>query len=105
MPLSVIVVGLFGVFSLIGGVIGYVKAKSAVSFMAGSVSGLILLACAAGLMRGSVPAAWASLLIAILLSGRFLGTWIRTRRLMPDALMVGFGLATFIAVSLWLRAH
>ena len=43
MNITVIVVGLFGLFSLAGGLIGYFKAGSMASLIAGGVSGLILL--------------------------------------------------------------
>ena len=105
MSLSAWVVGIYGVFTLSGGVIGYLKAKSHASLVAGSIAGMILLACAYGMGRGSTIAAIVSLLIAALLGGRFAGTWRRTHRLMPDLLMVMLSLATLVSVSLGLRVR
>ena len=99
MSVATIVAGLYGVFSLVGGVIGYLKAKSLASLVAGSVSGALLLACAYGMHQGSRAASTGALLIALALGGRFAGTWRRTHRLMPDLLMVLLSLATIAAVG------
>ena len=95
-----VVVLAFGLFSLIGGFIGYVKASSRASLIAGFLSGLALMACAYGIWKGVRIASLASLGIAVLLGGRFLGTWFKKRRLVPDLLMVLFSLATLILVGL-----
>ena len=99
MGLAVIVVGCYGAFSLVGGVIGHVKAKSRASLIAGSISGVALLACAAGISQGSRAAAAGALLVALALGGRFAETWRRTHRLMPDLLMALLSLATLAAVG------
>lgn len=91
---AVVVTFLYGIFSLAGGVIGFVKAKSKASLIAGTISGLALLASAYGMGQGSRPAAAASLVIAFLLGARFLGTWHKNHRLMPDLLMVLFSAST-----------
>ena len=105
MSLAVWVVGIYGLFSLVGGMIGYLKAKSQASLIAGSLSGVSLFACAYGIMHESRVAALVSLVIAALLGGRFVGTWRRTHRVMPDLLMVVLSLATIVTVSLGLRAR
>ena len=95
---AVWVVGAYGVVSLVGGLIGYVKAKSAPSLIAGALAGGALLWCAAGLQQGSHIARVLSLAIAALLGGRFALTWRRTKRVMPDLVMVILGLAALAAV-------
>lgn len=103
MDVAVVVVGLYGLFTVVGGVIGYVKAKSAASLVAGVVSGMILLTCAAGMRHASAAATLASGLVALLLGARFTSTWIRRRRVMPDLLMVIGSLAVLITVGMkWL---
>ena len=105
MGLSVWVVGIYGVLTLSGGAIGYLKAKSRASLVAGLTAGVILLVCAYGMRNESTIAAIVSLLIAALLGGRFMGTWRRTHRVMPDLLMVALSLATLLSVSLGLYAR
>lgn len=100
MSLAVLTVALYGVMTLVGGVIGFVKAKSRASLIAGGVAGLLLLACAAGLGSGSRAALWGSQLIALALGIRFIGTYRRTRRVMPDLLMIVLSITTLLAVGL-----
>src|SRR4051812_27015130 len=88
---------IFGALTIIGGVIGFVKAKSKASIIAGSVSGVLLL-LAAWLMTGMPSAGMGlGLAISVLLAGRFVPAFLRTRGLMPAGLMrplggVGVGL-------------
>ena len=103
MKISVLVVGLYGLLSLIGGIIGYAKARSVASLIAGSISGIILLACAYGLMNGSRPATIISGVLALALGGRFFGVWLKKRRVMPDLVMV-LG-AIVVLASLFFSAH
>lgn len=101
---AVWVVAIYGVVSLVGGIIGYVKANSRASLVAGSVSGIVLLVCAYGIKHGNHAAMVVGVVFAALLGGRFLGTWRRTRRVMPDLVMVLLGIATLAAVGVgWLR--
>ncbi len=98
MNIPMIFVLLFGVFTLIGGVMGYVQAGSMASIVAGSVSGILLLVCAAGIYRGNRIAAIGALVISLLLGGRFLMTLVKNFKVMPDFLMVLFSLATILVV-------
>ena len=100
MTLAAAVVGAFGLFNLVGGAMGYVKAKSAASLIAGSLAGFILLASAYGMTQGVRAAYLISAAVAILLGMRFLKTWLKMRRVMPDLLMILFSLLTLIVVGL-----
>lgn len=93
------VVGLFGVLSAVGGVLGYQKARSRASLIAGVSAGLLLALCAIGLTQGSRPAALGSLFVALLLGGRFGGLWRRKRRLMPDLIMFLMSVLTVVTVG------
>ena len=99
-----IVVGAYGVFTLVGGIIGYVKAKSQASLMAGVASGAFLLICAIGMSRGNRAAALGSALVALSLGVRFFGTWRKNHRVMPDGLMLIGSVLTLTAVLGWLAA-
>ena len=102
MNITVVVVGLFGLFSLVGGLIGYFKAGSMASLLAGSLSGLILLASAYGVSKDNQFMAYIALVVALLLGGRFLMTLMKSFKFMPDLLMVAFSLVTLVVVGLYL---
>ena len=89
----------YGAFCEVGGAIGFIKAKSIASLIAGGISGLVLIACAGLLHQGNRLGAIGGLAVAVLLGGRFLMAWLRSKKLMPDLVMVLFSAAT-IAVLL-----
>ena len=99
---AITVVAFYGIFNLVGGGIGYLKAKSRVSLIAGSISGGLLLFCAYGIGHGSRAALLGSLAIAFVLGARFLGTWLKNRRVMPDLLMILFSAAALLAAGVLL---
>jgi len=103
MNIAVTVVACYGIFSGVGGVMGYLKAKSKASLIAGSISGALLLLCAYGIGKGSRSALFGSCAIALALGARFFGTWLKKRRFMPDLFMVLLSAATLITVGLLLR--
>ena len=103
MTLAVVVVTIYGLFTVIGGVLGYLKAKSRPSLIVGSLMGLILLFAAYRMKEGNPIAPMVAVGVAILLGGRFFITWKTNHRLAPDLLMVLLSLVTLIVVaSMWL---
>ena len=100
-----IVVTLFGIFTLAGGILGYAKAKSKASLIAGSISGLVLLAAAYGISEGTRAAYLVALIVAAILGARFLRTWFKTHRVMPDFIMVILSSITIIVVAWGLSVH
>jgi len=103
MSTTTLIVGLYGLFTVAGGLIGFIKAKSAVSLITGSVSGILLLVCAYGISRGYSWSAITALIVSMLLGGRFLMTFLKHFKVMPDLLMVLLSLASLIAI-LWMLA-
>jgi uncharacterized membrane protein (UPF0136 family) len=97
-----LIVGFYGIFSLIGGFIGYLKASSLPSLIAGTISGIILLVCAYGISEGNHFAAWASILVSLALGIRFLKTIIKRFKVMPDLIMILLSAATIIATGSFL---
>ena len=82
---------LFGIITMVGGIIGYVKAQSVPSLVAGGLSGLMLIIGA--LM---IPYTWKiglviDLLLSLALLGRFLPSLLR-RKYNPAAYMVPLAL-------------
>jgi uncharacterized membrane protein (UPF0136 family) len=85
----------YGLFTIAGGVMGYVRKGSKLSLIAGGASGLLLLVCAAGDWYGAWYAAAGAIVLGVLLAGRFVGTFIRER-----ALSIGRKLSTLGIVAL-----
>ncbi len=77
----------FGLLTIVGGVIGYVRAGSMASIIAGSISGILLLV-AAFLLPANVVAGLAIVaVVSVLLAGRFVPAFIQTGSFMPAGMM------------------
>ena len=92
----------FGLFSLIGGIIGFNKAGSRASLAAGGVSGLLLIASGAlaGIDHKVMFGMIMGLVVCLLLAGRFVPNFLKTKKVMPAGLM-----ALFSVVGLGLTAY
>lgn len=84
----------FGVITVGGGVMGYVKAESRASLIAGGISGLLLIV-SAGLIGFTTARAGAApaLAISLALGARFVPAYLETRRSMPQGLMAALSTA------------
>lgn len=96
---------LYGVLVLAGGIIGYLKAKSRASLIAGIVFAS-LLGLAAGLVALGSPRIGAGLgmVSALALMGRFLPAFLRTKKVMPAGLVVAMG-ALVLVVAVIALVH
>jgi uncharacterized membrane protein (UPF0136 family) len=82
----------YGVLVLVGGIIGFAKAKSRASLIAGIVFASLLGVAAGLLASGSVVAAAAlGLVCTLALIGRFLPAFVRTKKVMPAGVVVAGG--------------
>jgi len=78
----------FGAMSVAGGVLGFVKAKSNASLIAGGASGVLLAAAAYLIGAGHVTLGLViGLVVSIALAGRFVPAFIKTKKPMPAGLM------------------
>ena len=102
MNIAVIMVLIFGLFSITGGLIGYFKVGSLPSLLAGVISGIVLVACSYGIFKGNTFFAIIVILIAFLLGGRFMMTILRHFKVMPDLIMIIISTASLIAVTIYL---
>ena len=95
---------IFALLTIVGGVIGYVKAGSTISMVSGSIAGIVLL-IAAWLMPGnSVLGLVLALIISIALAGRFVPAFIKTGHLMPAGLMSILSvIGIIVAVVTWMK--
>jgi uncharacterized membrane protein (UPF0136 family) len=63
---------IYGILMAAGGVMGYVRKDSMASLIAGGVSGIALVGAAVAMMKDAYSAGWwISLIVALLLLGRF----------------------------------
>src|SRR5207248_10284702 len=78
---------IFGVLTIVGGIVGYVKAGSAASIIAGSITGVLLLVAAFLLPEHRMVGLATALIISLLLAAQFIPKLLRTGRVMPAGIM------------------
>jgi uncharacterized membrane protein (UPF0136 family) len=71
---AAVATALYGLVAIAGGTMGYVNKGSKPSLIAGTVSGILLLASAVAIWLHQILGPSAALVIALLLAFRFLGT-------------------------------
>jgi uncharacterized membrane protein (UPF0136 family) len=88
----------YGLLALVGGIIGYQKARSQMSLISGAVSGILLILggilASTGINGGLVLSA----IVSAILIGVFVVRLIKTRTFMPAGLMIIAGVAALIAI-------
>ncbi len=79
---------LFGLLTIVGGVIGYIKAGSTASLIAGGVSGTLLILFTLMYIKQKAWAVYGILAVSVLLFARFITPFLETYAIMPAGLMV-----------------
>ena len=94
----------FGLLTIAGGIMGYVRAGSTASIIAGSISGILLL-LAAFLLPGNIAAGLAlAAIVSFLLAGRFLPAFLKTGAVMPAGMMSVLSVIGLImAILAWMK--
>jgi uncharacterized membrane protein (UPF0136 family) len=77
----------FGVLTIAGGIVGYIKADSVASIIAGSITGVLLLVAALLLPTHRMIGLATALVVSVLLAAQFLPKFLRTGRVMPAGMM------------------
>lgn len=95
---------IFGLLTIVGGVIGYVKAGSTASIIAGAISGIALL-IAAFLLPGNAPLGLIIAgIVSVLLAGRFIPHFMQNGKIMPDAIMSALSvIGVVMAIVAWIK--
>ena len=84
---------IFGALTILGGVIGFVKAGSKASLIAGGVSGVLILVAAWLVMSGKAQEGLIlGLVISTLLEARFLPAFVKTKKPMPAGMMAALSM-------------
>jgi uncharacterized membrane protein (UPF0136 family) len=78
---------LYGVIILIGGLIGHYKTASTASLYSGLIFGVLLIASSLGIYMKKVWAAYAALLLTLILDGFFTYRYALTGNFMPSGLL------------------
>lgn len=94
----------FGILTIAGGIMGYVKAGSTISLIAGAISGLLLLVAAFLLPSHVTAGLTIGLIVSLLLAAQFLPVFFRTGKMMPAGMMSLLSILGIVfAIAAWMR--
>jgi uncharacterized membrane protein (UPF0136 family) len=95
---------IFGALTIIGGIIGYVKAGSLPSIIAGAITGVLLLVAGALLPEHRAIGLATGFIISLLLAVQFVPKFIRTGRAMPAGMMSILSvIGLVVAIVAWIK--
>ena len=87
---------IFAVLTIIGGIMGYVKAKSVISVVSGTISGVILIIASSLLREHPISGGVVGLIVSVLLAGKFVPDFVHKRAFVPGGLMAFLSLASIV---------
>src|SRR5947207_15282988 len=95
---------IFGILTVVGGVVGYIKAGSVASIIAGSITGVLLLVAAFLLPEHRAIGLATALIVSLLLAAQFVPKFLNTGRMMPAGLMSVLSVIGIIAAIIaWVK--
>ncbi len=95
---------IFGVLTVAGGIVGYVKAGSVASIIAGSITGVLLLVAAFVLPEHRAIGLAIAFIISLLLAAQFVPKFIQTGRVMPaGAMSILSVIGIIVAFVAWVK--
>ena len=95
---------IFGLLTIVGGVIGYVKAGSTASIVAGGISGAALLIAAFLLSSNPALGLIIAGVVSIALAGRFIPAFMQTGKVMPAGMMAVLSvIGVIVAIVAWIK--
>jgi uncharacterized membrane protein (UPF0136 family) len=90
----------FAVLTIIGGIMGYVKAKSKISLISGTISGAILIVASFLLPERPIIAGVIGLCVSVLLAGKFVPDFIHKKAFIPSGLMALLSVVSIVLTIL-----
>ena len=94
----------FGALTIVGGIVGYLKAGSVASIIAGSITGVLLLVAAFLLPEHRTIGLATALIVSLLLAAQFVPKFLGTGRVMPAGMMSILSAIGIIAVIVaWVK--
>ena len=95
---------IFGALTIVGGIIGYVKACSAPSIIAGSITGLLLIIAGFILPEHRTAGLLTAFVVSLLLAAQFVPKLLRTGKMMPAGMMSILSvIGLIVAIVAWLK--
>lgn len=98
MSLGILAAFGYGILVLIGGIFGYLKAKSKVSLLSGGISGLLIMVAAYLQLQGQIWGLNLAALIIGILVVFFAFRLVKTRKFMPAGLMIILGVLSLVVI-------
>src|SRR5437773_9667303 len=94
----------FGILTVVGGIVGYIKAGSVASIIAGSITGVLLLVAAFLLPEHRAIGLATALIVSLLLAAQFVPKFLKTGRMMPAGLMSVLSvIGLIVALVAWIK--
>ena len=94
----------FGALTIVGGIVGYVKAGSVASIIAGSITGVLLLVAVFLLPEHRMVGLATALIVSLLLAAQFAPKFLRTGRVMPAGMMaILSAIGIIAAIVAWVK--
>ena len=88
----------YGILAIVGGIIGYVQAKSKASLISGIISGLLLVTAGVMQLQGQGLGLILAIVVTIALVIVFAIRLAKTRKFMPAGLMTALGVAALVVM-------
>jgi uncharacterized membrane protein (UPF0136 family) len=94
----------FGALTIVGGIVGYLKAGSVASIIAGSITGILLLVAAFLLPEHRTIGLATALIVSLLLAAQFVPKFLRTGRVMPAGMLsILSAIGIIAAIVAWVK--
>lgn len=88
----------YGILAIVGGIIGYVQAKSKASLISGIISGLLLIIAGVMQLQGQGLGLILAIVVTIALIIVFAMRLAKTRKFIPAGLMTALGVAALVVM-------
>lgn len=98
LTIKLIATVIYGLLSIVGGLIGYTKSQSKVSLISGGISGLLLLALAVMMYLGNQWTSIIAAIIILLLTLVFIIRFSKTKKPMPAIPMICLGVLSLVLI-------